>query len=195
MWESTDYAMAASTQDGSSIIAYLPSRRTVTVDLGTLSGSTARAWWYEPAFGVPVEIGTFPKGTWDFTPPTEDDWVLVIDNASLGFPPPGTQGVPSGTADESVLPRVSLKRIEPSPAGGAVSIRYRLAGPAFVRVVISAANGRRVREIAAGERGAGAHTMTWDGRDSAGRTAAAGTYLVRVQTTEGTASGKVVRVQ
>ncbi|HEV8631358.1 MAG TPA: DUF4038 domain-containing protein, partial [Thermoanaerobaculia bacterium] len=89
-WGSSDYAMTARTAGGATVIAYLPSKRTVTIDLSTSSGAQAKAWWYEPAGGIATAIGTFAtSGPHDFTPPVAGDWVLVVDDAALGLPPPG----------------------------------------------------------------------------------------------------------
>jgi hypothetical protein len=92
-WGSSTYATAALAADGGTLVAYLPSRRQVTVDMSTISGPEARGWWYDPAAGTATEIGTFPtSSTQQLTPPASGDWVLVVDDASRAFPPPG-QGV------------------------------------------------------------------------------------------------------
>ena len=84
----TGYATAAAASDGSSIIAYLPSARTVTVN-GSALGLSMKAWWYNPANGTSTLDGTYATAaTHDFTPPGSGDWVLVVDNASLNFPAP-----------------------------------------------------------------------------------------------------------
>ena len=84
---STDYASAACAADGSSIIAYLPSSRAITVSGACLTGSTMIAWWYDPSTGAATQIGTFPTTTpQHFTPPTTGDWVLVVDSADRIFP-------------------------------------------------------------------------------------------------------------
>jgi len=84
------YAAAARANDGSTLIAYIPTQRTVTVDLSKIAGSSATAWWFDPQTANTTLIGTFnTSGMKDFTPTTSDDWVLVIDNASLQLPPPG----------------------------------------------------------------------------------------------------------
>jgi hypothetical protein len=50
----------------------------------------ARAWWFDPAAGTATSIGDFATtGTRVFTPPAAQDWVLVIDDASLNLPAPG----------------------------------------------------------------------------------------------------------
>lgn len=92
-WGSGDYATAAVASDGSTLIAYLPSRRQVTVDMARIAGDQARCWWYNPADGTAQEIGLFAtSGTRQLTPPANGDWVLVVDDAAADFPTPG-QGV------------------------------------------------------------------------------------------------------
>ena len=87
---STDYASAACASDGTSIIAYLPSSRAITVSGACLTGSSMTAWWYDPSNGMATQIGTFPTNTpQHFTPPTTGDWVLVVDSAVASFPAPG----------------------------------------------------------------------------------------------------------
>ena len=90
-WGLKDYVTAAITNDGNTIIAYLPSTRTVTVDLSKISGEYARCCWYDPSCGKTVNSGTFQtSGSHSFTPALNGDWVLVIDNASANLPEPGS---------------------------------------------------------------------------------------------------------
>ena len=85
-----DYLAAARTSDGSTVIAYMPTRRTVTVDMSKISGSQAKVWWVNPRKGNAATAGTFfTSGSREFTPPGDGDWVLVIDDASRNLPPPG----------------------------------------------------------------------------------------------------------
>jgi hypothetical protein len=86
----SDYVTAAVASDGSSIIAYLPSARTVTVD-GSALGATMKAWWYDPGAGTSVLDGTYStSSSHDFIPPSggSGDWVLVIDKPALNLPAP-----------------------------------------------------------------------------------------------------------
>jgi MYXO-CTERM domain-containing protein len=98
----TDYVCAARTSSGGTVIAYLPSSRTVTIDMTKVSGTQAKAWWYGPTSGQATAIGTYPTtGSRTFTP-SSGDWALVIDDASLGLPAPGTTGAaPDGGAGGS----------------------------------------------------------------------------------------------
>ncbi len=84
-----DYAAAARTSDGASIIVYAPSQRALTIDMSKVTGTTARAWWFNPSTGIASLIGDFPtSGARSFTPATAGDWVLVIDDASANLAAP-----------------------------------------------------------------------------------------------------------
>ncbi|HTZ57954.1 MAG TPA: glycoside hydrolase family 140 protein [Acidobacteriaceae bacterium] len=85
-----DYLAAARTADGGTVMAYMPTRRTITVDMTKVSGKEAKAWWFNPRNGNATAIGTLPTtGTHQFVPPDAEDWVLVLDDGSLGLPAPG----------------------------------------------------------------------------------------------------------
>jgi hypothetical protein len=91
--------LAARAADGSTLIAYTPLGRPLAVRLDRLRGSRVRASWFDPRSGAVAAIGTFPAvGERSFDPPggvgRGNDWVLVLDSASAGLPPPGTS--PSG---------------------------------------------------------------------------------------------------
>jgi hypothetical protein len=87
-----DYLAAAKTYDGGTAIAYMPTARTVTVDLTKMCGDAARAWWFDPRTGEAHPAGVFPlSGSRDFTPPGDGDWALVLDDAGRGYPPPGSR--------------------------------------------------------------------------------------------------------
>jgi hypothetical protein len=51
-----------------------------------------RVWWYDPRSGSTIDVGMWSgEREIKFTPPDNGpDWVLVVDNASLGYPSPGT---------------------------------------------------------------------------------------------------------
>jgi hypothetical protein len=85
-----DYLTAAATPDGATVIAYMPSARTVTVDLSKLAKRQTAAWWFDPRTGKATAAGKFTaEGKKAFTPPAEGDWVLVLDAAAKNLPPPG----------------------------------------------------------------------------------------------------------
>jgi hypothetical protein len=85
------YATAARTSDGSTVIAYVPTQRTITIDMTKIGGTSARTWWYNPRTGVATFVGDFStSGTRSFTLPDANDWILVLDNAALNLPAPGS---------------------------------------------------------------------------------------------------------
>lgn len=89
-WGSTDYVTAAASEDGNKLIAYLPAKRSVTVDMGRMTGRRSKCWWYNPANGKAQLIGTFNNsGNRSFTPGSNGDWILVIDNADMNLSAPG----------------------------------------------------------------------------------------------------------
>ena len=85
-----DYLSAARTEDGATVMAYLPTARPFTVDMTKIAGKTAKAWWFNPRTGKSDAAGEFPTtGKKQFTPPGEGDWVLVLDDASRKAAAPG----------------------------------------------------------------------------------------------------------
>jgi chitodextrinase len=97
-----DYLTAARTPDGTLVMAYMPTVRTITVDMSRLA-APANASWYDPTNGAFASVSGSPlanAGTRDFTPPGtngdgDGDWVLVLEAASV---PADTQAptVPTG---------------------------------------------------------------------------------------------------
>jgi hypothetical protein len=85
-----DYLAAARTSDGSTMIAYMPTSRTTSVDMSKIAASQVKAWWFDPRNGKTSAAGMFPaSGMREFTPPGEGDWVLVLDDAAKQRPAPG----------------------------------------------------------------------------------------------------------
>jgi len=86
-----DYITTARESSGATVVAYIPQDGlTPTVAMTNISGTTANAWWYNPQTGAATAIGSYPtSGTVTFTPPDSNDWALVLDDASLNYPPPG----------------------------------------------------------------------------------------------------------
>jgi hypothetical protein len=81
--DTNTYATTCANPTKSVVVSYIPTQRQVTIDMSQVSGSTARCRWYDPKAGGYTAIGTYAcSGTRDFTPPSAQDWVLVIDKAS-----------------------------------------------------------------------------------------------------------------
>lgn len=84
----------------------------------------------------------------------------------------------------------------PNPFNPAATIRYELAGPTPVQLRIYDLQGRLVRNLVDGfVRDGGRYTVTWDGRDDAGRMSATGVYLYRLQTERATEARRMTLVK
>jgi hypothetical protein len=73
-------------QAGSYAFVYSGGGRPVTVDLTRLTGTLIMASWFDPRTGVSTWLGQFAvRGQRAFTPPTRDDWVLVLEDSGRHF--------------------------------------------------------------------------------------------------------------
>jgi hypothetical protein len=81
-----DYVTAAATADGKLALAYIPTARTITVDMAKLTASVT-AHWFDPTSGAYLAIAGSPfanTGSRSFTTPAtradgSSDWVLVLE--------------------------------------------------------------------------------------------------------------------
>src|SRR5206468_7153755 len=82
------YATTARIPDGTLVMTYMPTLRSITVNMAKLA-ATATARWFDPSNGAFVSIAGSPfanSGSRSFTPPGnnadgDDDWVLVLEAA------------------------------------------------------------------------------------------------------------------
>ncbi len=79
--------------DATYVMAYFPAAADVEVATGRIAGETVRAWWFNPRTGCADAAGETPNvARLAVRPPTDvegEDWVLVVDDAAKGYPPPG----------------------------------------------------------------------------------------------------------
>jgi hypothetical protein len=84
--------------DGTYAMVYAPVGRMFKVRMDKISGAAVKAWWFNPRDGEAKVAGTFENtGEREFTPPDKGellDWVLVLDDASKSYPPPGQSSTP-----------------------------------------------------------------------------------------------------
>jgi hypothetical protein len=86
--DANTYAPSAQTSDGTLLIVYMPSIRTITVDMSKLAAPTI-GQWYDPTSGRYSEVSGSPfanSGKRQFTPPGtnragDSDWVLVLESS------------------------------------------------------------------------------------------------------------------
>lgn len=85
-------------------------------------------------------------------------------------------------ADGSALPPgFDLAQNYPNPFNPSTRIRFALARPADVALVVFDLQGRRIRTLFEQRMPAGVDEVIWDGRDDSGRAVSSGVYFVRMQ--------------
>jgi hypothetical protein len=85
--EGEDHVRAARAEDGSFVIAYLPSGKPVSIKMAKVSGKSVKAQWYDPTNGKFQSVADSPfanTGSRQFTPPGKNktgdrDWVLLLE--------------------------------------------------------------------------------------------------------------------
>lgn len=101
-----------------------------------------------------------------------------------------------GTATPPAAVGLRVSGLEPNPFNPQATLRFTLAEPGPVTVVVYDARGRQVRHLADGiAMEAGDRSLVWDGRDDAGMAVSSGVYLfaVRHAGLEQVARGVLVR--
>lgn len=87
--------VATRDEAGGYAMVYAPVERRFRVRLDRISGGRVRAWWYDPRSGEASPAGEYAaQGEQAFMPPGAGaglDWVLVLDDATRGYPPPGSR--------------------------------------------------------------------------------------------------------
>ena len=73
-----------------------------------------------------------------------------------------------------------LRQNTPNPFNPSTTIAFSLPESAPVTLAIYDVNGRMVRTLVSGERGAGPHEVVWNGMDDNGRAVASGVYVYRL---------------
>ncbi|MFH1843324.1 MAG: T9SS type A sorting domain-containing protein, partial [bacterium] len=84
--------------------------------------------------------------------------------------------------DARIPSSYALHQNHPNPFNPSTTIRYDLPQPCRVTLSIFDLSGRQVCVLKQGEReGAGAWSVVWRGRDTAGRQVASGAYFYRLE--------------
>lgn len=80
----------------------------------------------------------------------------------------------------------------PNPARSEARLTFTLSRPQTVRLVVYAADGRRIATIVEGEFAAGLHAREWSGRDDAGHRVGAGIFFAALEADHGRSVVRVV---
>ncbi len=113
-------------------------------------------------------------------------YLFASDNISIYSYELGT-----GT-DEPTPPPAGNLACYPNPFGAQLNIELKLAQPGDVSLEVFNLRGQSVRKLIPANLKAGTFSASWDGRDSAGKPAANGVYLLRATSAEGTQTRRVL---
>lgn len=93
--EDETYNVAAVSQDGDFMMAYLPYGKKIKLSTGKIKGKILQSWWFNPRDGRTISLGTMEnKSELEVAPHSEgrgSDWVLIIDDAAKGYKDPKVQ--------------------------------------------------------------------------------------------------------
>ena len=81
----------------------------------------------------------------------------------------------------------------PNPFAGQTTIEFTLSEPDVVRIHVFNALGQQVTALRSDYMGAGAHQVQWDGTDTSGRELAPGVYFVRINTSTGSGTARLIK--
>jgi hypothetical protein len=88
--EGEELVRAARAEDGSFVIAYMPTGKPISIKMDKITGKAAKAKWYDPREGSWRAIGVYPnKGQRQFIAPSQgqrSDWVLVLEDSARKLP-------------------------------------------------------------------------------------------------------------
>jgi len=135
---------------------------------------------------------SYSSGTLSFTIERVEGPNAILGKFRLWKMPDGFQGGPqsAGLASRNMV-QPFLAPLRPNPSTGEVFLGYWLpkAGEATLRVYNTA--GQLVRDVDSGQRNAGTHSLTWDGKNAFGHKVPNGIYLVRLVSGSVSATQKV----
>ncbi|MFH1575054.1 MAG: FlgD immunoglobulin-like domain containing protein, partial [Acidobacteriota bacterium] len=116
---------------------------------------------------------------------------LYLGNGTVCEPNP----CPTSGVGAAGLAMITAVRAAPNPFTGSTTLH--LAGPPAIaaRVLIFDAAGRLVRSVWEGSPDGSETAIKWNGKDESGREAPAGIYLVRVESTTGEATGRLIKTR
>ena len=105
-------------------------------------------------------------------------------------------GVEEVAGREPVLPReFDLGAAVPNPLGDQTDISFALPKASTVTLRVFTLTGQLVRSLAEGQRSAGIHRASWDGRDLLGNKVPSGVYFYRLETPSYSSTKKMVVVR
>lgn len=169
---------------------------------GWLSGPLNGSYVLAPGVTDSMEIICTPGGALS----SNDDSTQVTLTADLLWDT-GLAATSSGTTmvymlptsadvgDEFASATTGLGAAYPNPVRESAQVRFALAKPGRVSLVVHDAQGRRIATLADGLESPGEHLIGWARVTDDGRRAPSGIYFLRLVTDEGVSSKKIVLVE
>jgi ligand-binding sensor domain-containing protein len=115
------------------------------------------------------------------------DYSLII--GTQAYAESEVHGLPLIPVDFALLPNV------PNPFNPETVIEFHLSQKSDVHLEIYNVRGQRVRTLVHAMISAGRHSVVWDGRDDAGRSAGSGIYICRIESPNFHAAHKMIMVR
>ena len=98
--------------------------------------------------------------------------------------------------EHEFLPRsIELSQNYPNPFNPTTTIRFGLPDEGKVKLVIYNVLGQKVKELLNESRGAGYHTVMWNGRNETGQQVSSGLYIYRIESAKGAESKKMLLIK
>ncbi len=144
-----------------------------------------------PGGSTPIEVCVTP------TSGSPDSCVISVASNATNSPTTFTVVLDNVTAVESGASNgFEIVGVMPNPFNPSTTIRFVLPQTLPVDADVWSVTGARVRTLAQGlTHPAGEHMLRWDGRNSDGNRVASGVYIVRITTSLGSRSARLVLVQ
>ncbi len=176
---------------------------------GGARGDIASHIWRINTAGVPRDSMFTPDGA--YLKPDASGWLSVtLDFACLGCHTDSDETldwaaeyaqkihpVATGTEEMEIGLHADQPRISsyPNPFSERVTIEYELPTGRAVEMSVYNASGQRVAVLQQGERPAGIHTLTWDGRSENGSLLSSGMYFLQMQAGPSVSNHQVLLVR
>ena len=98
--------------------------------------------------------------------------------------------------EHEFLPRsIELSQNYPNPFNPTTTIRFGLPDEGKVKLVIYNVLGQKVKELLNESRGAGYHTVMWNGKNETGQQVSSGLYIYRLESAKGAESKKMLLIK
>jgi hypothetical protein len=98
--------------------------------------------------------------------------------------------------EHEFLPKsIELAQNYPNPFNPSTTIRFGLPDEGKVKLVVYNVLGQKVKELLNESRGAGYHTVIWNGKNETGQQVSSGLYIYRVESAKGAVSKKMLLIK